>query len=82
MTASDALRERIIVASILYDLPTELPPHVARVLEFAPLGWRDTQAGVIAAAIREALCGARRRNRRGGDGLRWRRPDRSIPRPG
>lgn len=53
-TAADAIREHVILASILQDTAADLPPSVAHVLDYAPEGWESPECGRIAAAVRRA----------------------------
>jgi hypothetical protein len=53
--AADAVRERILIASILQNPTLELPANIRRLLDFAPTGFDDPALGRIATAIREAI---------------------------
>jgi RecA-family ATPase len=54
-SAADIMRERVILASILdLEAGAELPPAIARVLDFAPEGFIEPELGKIAVAIRTA----------------------------
>jgi len=54
MTAADASRPRLVLASLLQAAGQELPPTLRRVLQYAPDGFHDAELGAIARAIHKA----------------------------